>query len=234
MKNGTFFFLLLLCSIPVLAQSDSSKVAIRLVGGYNDVTTSNGVASMGAVNSTTAAWNLGLSVGVRIDKNWEIGLGAEYQKQNQATSSILHIPEQWIAFEETDTKAHILMGKLYAAYYWKLVHRLYFNPKVELAYGELSGKQENRNAYIRVKTPGIVYPYEKDDYYFGASEQDISSHYLAAALVPTFSFFFSKRVAAFLETGRFQLEMIDAEWDNRQWTADLNPASWRVGIMVTF
>ena len=233
MKNNAFFFLLLLCSIPVFAQPDSSKVAIRLVGGYNDATTSNGVASMGAVTSAMKACNLGLSVGVRIDKNWEVGLGAEYQKQKQATTSSMYIPEQWIALEETNTKAHILMGKLYAAYYWKLVHRLYFNPKIELAYGELKGKQEGLTAFISKKTPGFMHIAE-DDYSVGSSELDLSSGYLGVAIVPTFSFFFSKRVAAFFETGRFQLELMDAKWDNRQWTADLNPASWRVGVMVAF
>ena len=65
------------------AQPDSSSFIFHFNGGYADIVTSNGVASLGAVVSNTRNLNVGLTVGLPVGKNWEVGVGLDYLKQMQ-------------------------------------------------------------------------------------------------------------------------------------------------------
>jgi hypothetical protein len=230
MKKILLFFVLY--PVCIFAQMDNAKVLIKLTGGYNDFGTSNGVASLGAVNAENTAWNIGLSVGTLLGKHWEAGIGAGYEKaESTALSEMLLL--QSANAQLTRTNAHIWMGKVYVAGYWRLFNQLYFHPNFSLTYGKGKGERSDQTAYYHqiAASPSIQdSPYS----YFYSNTQDYSYNYQSISLAPGFSFFITKHLAVHLETGRFQLGTSEWEWDSRQWTADLNPSYWTVGIIAAF
>lgn len=216
------------------AQLDSASVLIRFKGGYADYSSSNGVSSLGAVNAANTEWNLDLSVGWKVGKA-EVGLGVEYRKQKSEALSEIYRPNEWMAVQQTETKIHLFLGKLYFARHFRLFNRFYFIPDFTLYYGIADGKQDALTASREALSSESFYVLQGGNsssltFY----TQDISYDYLAFRLAPAFAFFITQRFALHLETGSFQFSMVDAEWDNRQFVANINPSYWQLGIMFAF
>jgi hypothetical protein len=133
--------------LPVLAytQLDSSSFIIRLNGGYADIDLSNGVASLGGVASNTSSWNAGFSLGLVVNKKWEVGLGFDYMKQKTTAESLISVPTlstMWYAYQITDTKISLFAGKFYLSGYWRLFNYLYFSPVFSTSIGKAKGFQK--------------------------------------------------------------------------------------------
>ena len=196
--------LFLLFPLFAYAQPDSSKLIIRFNGGYADTGSSNGVASLGAFESNIRDWNVGLTVGFLFGKRWEAGIGFEYLKQKGTSTSTIFFPNHWTA----------IVGKAYLAGHWRMSNRLYFNPMLSLGIGKVKSGSEVLN--------------------FLGFESDFSYDYFAINLAPAFSFYLNPHFALNLETGSFSFATTDWEWDNKQWLAHINPAYWKLGIIVMF
>jgi len=223
MKN-IFFSLFLLFPLFVHAQPDSSRFIIRFNGGYADTGSSNGVASLGALASNTGAWNVGLAVGLPLGKHWEAGIGFEYWKQKTIAQSEIYLPLQWQAMQQTETDMKLIVGKLYMAGRWQLFSRLYFTPIFSTGIGKATEIQMI-NTYVA----------EYMSYFnWWINESDISYDYFSINLAPAFSFYLNHHFALNLEIGSFSFSTTDWEWDNKQWLANINPAYWKLGIIVSF
>ncbi|MDR2914055.1 MAG: outer membrane beta-barrel protein [Tannerella sp.] len=250
MTTNKFLLLLLLFPLTVAAQPDSSRFNIRLNGGYADIASSNGVSSLGAVSSNSRQWEVSLSAGYIIDKHWEIGLGFSYQKQKTRAQSTVNIPidpywlgqeyagtgTYWLGVEQTEANVHLTTFDIYTAGYWRLFNRFYFTPKLTFRIGGAKGTQESVLA--------TATEYQINDFYvllpasprpqLTSRESNISYDYAALQLAPAFTFYINRHFALNLETGSFHFSAIDWEWDNKQWLANVNPAYWRLGIVVAF
>lgn len=224
----TIWILTAACSL--YAQSDSASFLIRFKGGYADYGTSNGVSSLGSANSANTAWNLDLSVGWKINKAWEAGFGIEYQKQKSDAYSEIYLPNQWYAVQLTKTDINLFLGKIYIAWHLRLFNRIYFIPDMALYYGKADGKQEVATAYRKHLSSDEL---ELGEVYFSSTLgiQDISYDYLALKFAPAFAFFITKHFAMNLEIGSFGFNMIDDEWN---WTANINPTYWKLGVIFAF
>ena len=229
MNKNKFFVLFLLFPLFAHAQRDSSSTILRFNGGYADIGTSNGVASLGASASNTRDWNVGLSVGFPVEKNIEAGFGFEYRKQKIATTSQIFIPprEQMLpsrfgAIQFTDTDMNLIIGKAYLIRYWRLFNRLYFNPMLSIGIGKVTGTQKTNTLHVPPNEPFFRYYYEST----------ISYGYFALSLAPAFSFYLTPQFALNLEIGSFQFSTTDRKWDNKQWLANVNPVYWQLGIIV--
>jgi len=231
----TFFSLLLLFPLFVYAQPDSSKLTIRINGGYTDTGSSNGVASLGASASNTSAWNIGLTVGLPFGKRWEAGVGFEYWKQKTAAFSQIYLPKQWMAEEYTETNMSLILGKLYLTGRWQLFNRLYFTPMLSIDIGKAKVNLESYKAVVEdISVDGIILkPPSHIDGAWGY-ESKTSYDYFAINLVPAFSYYLNRHFALNLETGSFSFSTTDWKWDNKQWLANINPTYWKLGIIVTF
>ena len=229
--------------LPVLAytQLDSSSVIIRLNGGYADIDLSNGVASLGGVASNTSSWNVGFSLGLVVNKKWEVGLGFDYMKQKTTAESQISIPTMFLSYQETDTKVNIYMGKLYLSGYWRLFNRFYFNPIFSTNIGKAAGFQKyseivGHNNDISNPDPNHFSqdPILMDIFISERKRNNISFNYFSLSLSPAFSYYFTQHFGLNLETGCFQFSTVDWEWDNKRWLANINPEYWRLGIFVSF
>jgi len=235
MAKKIFFPLFLLFSSFVNAQPDSSLLVIRFNGGYVDSGSSNGVDYLGALISNTSAWNVGLTVGLPLGKRWEAGIGFEYWKQKTIALSQLYIPKQWIAMQNTSTNMNLITGKLYMAGRWQLFSRLYFTPMLSTGIGKATVVQESITAVRQdFISDGLVLIEDQIISGLWNDESDISYKYFSVDLAPAFSFYFNRHFALNLETGSFSFSTTDWKWDNKQWLANINPAYWKLGIIVTF
>jgi len=231
-----FFALFLLFPLLACAQKDSSSVIIRFNGGYADTGSSNGVATLGSTASNSRDWNVGLTVGLPVGKRWEVGLGFEYWKQKTIAQSTIYLPKQWIAREMTETDMNIIIGKAYVTRRWQLLSRLYFHPMISVGIGKAKGilvsfkavrEEININDGFELQLPSQI------DGAWGY-ESKISYDYFAIGLAPAFSYYFNRHFALNLEIGNFRFATTDWEWDNKQWLASVNPAYWKLGVIVTF
>ena len=233
MTKKIFFSLFLLFPLFAHAQMDSSRLIIRFNGGYADTGSSNGVASLSTLTSNTSAWNVGLVVGLPLGKRWEAGIGLEYMKQKTAAESQIHLPEQYLAQQSTDTDMKLIIGKFYMTGRWQLFNRLYFTPILSTGIGKVIVTQE-------VKTRRILYDsslFEQGIFLNSAlwySELETSYNYFEIGFAPAFFFYLNHRFALNLETGSFSFATTDWEWDNKQWLANVNPVYWKLGIIVLF
>ena len=234
MKINVIFFALFFVPLYLYAQPDSSRVFIRFNGGYTDYSSSNGASSLAAVSSNNTTWESCLTIGFSVARNWEVGLGIEFQKQKTEAISSMFVstPRKWASQQITETHIHLLMGKIYAAKYWRLFSRLYFNPDISFGIGKWQGTQKDITLYaeeapvdeIVVGPPSLT----------TGGKSDISYDYLALSLTPAFTFFFNRHIAINLATGCFQFSTTNWVWDNRQWLANVNPAYWKLGVIVSF
>ena len=230
------FILLLLFPLLAYAQPDSSKLIIRFNGGYADTGSSNGVASLGASESNSRNWNVGLTVGFPFGKRWEAGVGFEYWKQKTIAKSTMYLPKQWSAMEVTETNLNLIVVKVYMSGYWRIFNRLYFNPMFSVGIGRAKGTLESFKAVredITIDDFLVLQPISQIN---GAwnYESKISYDYFAMNLAPAFSFYLDRHFALNLETGSFSFSTTEWEWNNKQWLANVNPAYWKLGIIVTF
>ena len=206
------------------AQKDSSSVIIRFNGGYADTGSSNGVASLGSTASNSRDWNVGLTVGLPVGKRWEVGLGFEYWKQRTIAESTIYFPNQSLHMQFTETDVNLIIGKAYAAGRWKLFSQLYFNPMLLVGIGKAKGTQSYQTAF----SPNMQINYLVE------GESKISYDYFAIRLAPAFFYYFNRHFAINLETGSFRFTTSDWKWDNKQWLANVNPAYWQLGVIITF
>ena len=225
MIRNRLLWLFLLFSSLVCAQPDSSKLIIRINGGYADTGSSNGVASLGSNVSDSRNWNVGLTVGLPFGKRWEAGVGFEYWKQKTETISEIFVRTQWDAIQSTKTDVKLIIGKFYMAGQWKLFDQLYFNPMFSIGIGKATTTLIYQDFFAE---------YNSYFNYYVPVKSDISYKYFAINLAPAFSFYFNRYFALNLETGSFSFATTDWEWDNKQWLANINPAYWKLGIIVTF
>ena len=236
MTKNLFLWLLLLFPLLAYAQPDSSKMTIRFNGGYADTGSSNGVASLGASESNSRNWNVGLTVGFPVGKNWEAGFGFEYWKQKTIAQATINLPKQWIAVELTETDMNITIGKFYLAGHWQIFNRLYFNPILSVCIGGAKATLESLKAVrepINIDDIPVLQPPSQINGAWGYVSK-ISYDYFAIGLAPSFSYYLNRHFALNLETGSFSLSTTDWEWDNKQWLVNINPTYWKLGIIVTF
>ena len=236
MKYKILFSCFILIPLCLYAQPDSSRVFIRFNGGYTDYGSSNGVASQPAVNSNNTAWETGLSAGFSIARNWEVGLGVAFQKQKTEAISEMDIFMKLASLQYTETEISLILGKIYVAGYRRLFSRLYFNPGFAIGIGKGKGTQKNMTAY---KETIYAFPFDElpDDPFsqsITTGKEDISYDYMAISFTPAFTFFFNRHIALSLETGCFQFNTTDWDRDNRRWIVNINPAYWKLGVVVSF
>jgi len=233
MTKKIFFSLFLLFPLFAHAQMDSSRLIIRFNGGYADTGSSNGVASLSTLTSNTSAWNVGLVVGLPLGKRWEAGIGLEYMKQKTAAESQIHLPEQYLAWQKTDTDIKLIIGKLYISGRWQMFNRLYFTPILSTGIGKATVAQAARTYRALYDSSfldlGIIL--NSGAWY---NEADISYNYFEIGLAPAFSFCLSHHFALNLETGSFGFSTTDWKRDNKQWLANVNPVYWKLGVIVSF
>lgn len=235
MVKNKFFLLLFLFPLLASAQPDSSFLILRFNGGYADIGSSNGAASLGAVESSIRDWNIGLTVGFPVSDHWEAGIGFEYRKQKATTGSEIYLPQQWVAMQLTETDINLVIGKAYLAGSWRLFSRLYFNPVLSVGIGQATGVQKYLTAARAYISPSEIISIGESVYTGNiGGESDISYSYFAIGLAPAFSFYFTRHFALNLETGNFRFSTTDWKWDNKQWLANINPEYWRLGIVVAF
>ena len=232
-----FFALFLLFPLLACAQKDSSSIIIRFNGGYADTGSSNWVTSLGASTYTTRDWNVSLSVGLPFGERWEAGVGFEFGRMKTVANSSMYLPKQWMAMEVAETKINLFIGKAYVAGRWKLFSRLYFNPVLSVGIGKATGTQVSQTAVQQVFYGdfGEIQIGDTDNISgLWGNESDISYEYFDIGLSPTFSFYFNRHFALNLETGSFRFATYDWKWDNKQWLANINPAYWQLGVIITF
>ncbi|GHT42266.1 hypothetical protein AGMMS49965_13430 [Bacteroidia bacterium] len=207
--------------------------------GYADQATSSG-ASINAAALQSSSWNAGLTLGAAINKNWELGVGVEYQHQKMNTLLQLYLPindEQIaVAIQQTETKISLPLFSLYSAYYIHLSNRLYLTPRLDVRYGQA---KEESTEFIATSTSfrkdgGYLMP----DYggYYTLRETSSTSKYkfFAMQLSPELRYFLSNNIGVSLGLGGVQLSLVDWEWDSKQWLANFNPAYWKLGLIVAF
>jgi hypothetical protein len=230
-----FFALFLLIPFLACAQKDSSRLILRFNGGYADTGSSNWVTSLGASAYTTRDWDVGLTVGLPFGERWEAGVGFEYGRMKTVANYSIYLPKQWMAMEVAETKMNLFIGKAYVAGRWKLFSRLYFNPILSVGIGKATGTKISQAAWVQeLNTDEITIITPGTQPQAWGSESDISYDYFAIGLSPAFSFYFTRHFALNLETGSFRFSTSDWKWDNKQWLANVNPAYWQLGIIVSF
>lgn len=232
MKNILLTSLFLLLSVNLIAQFDNNKI-LRFNVGYAEVGTSNGVSSIGAVSTDVSEGEIGLTFGFLVNKQWELGLGINYEYQHSNAISEVEATGLWRGIQITDTKVHKVMGRIYTAYNVKLFNKLYFNPVISLNIGHAMG-----NVSVKTMTSGLNSP-DPTSYteYFSLwifPDTKISYDYCAFRAAPALTYFFNNKIAATMNFGNFQLSMIDWEWDSHQWIASFRPAYWQLGFIIAF
>ncbi len=230
------YLLLALFFIPVAAiaqKKDTFNLVIRTTGGYTDVVTSTetGVMHEDAIKTSTGV--IDFSTGLLINKRFEIGVEVEYLNQKTVSGSFLYLPDEFYANERTESNVKMFLGKIYAANHWQLWGRLYFAPKLALGIGKANGTIKSHTLSISdLKIPNFAHISNSDaETIVSKTEKEISYNYYAMGLTPAFNFYFNKHFALTLETGTFQLSLIDSKWESRQWLANISPIYWNLGFV---
>jgi len=231
----TKYLLLAFFFIPVIVvgQNDSVNFVFRLSGGYADVSSSTKTGILGTDLIKTSTGVVDFSVGLFLNKQLEFGIGVEYQKQKIESVKDLFVPAALYAAEETESNVKVFLGKFYIANHWHLFSRLYFAPKFGFGYGKANGTVKSfaisNTSLVKPDFPNLNNTYEKQTML--ETEDDVHYDCFTVALTPAFNFKFTKHFTLTLETGTFQLLLID-NWDNRQWLANISPVYWNLGFLV--
>ncbi|MDR0833866.1 MAG: outer membrane beta-barrel protein [Candidatus Symbiothrix sp.] len=241
MKTKILAFVLLFSPFLAVAQMDSTThIRIQLRGGYADQTATTGAASISAAVSQGSSWNVGLTLGAALNRNWEVGVGVEYQRQKMETTSSLFLPfgdETWMAQGLTETKVSAPVFSLYSAYYLHLCNRLYLTPRLMVGYG--NAKRENRDIiatmtsfptehYITLSSGSIMKSGVRE------TSSEYEYEYFGVQLSPELQYFFNDNIGVSLGLGGIQLAFVDWAWDSKQWIADFSPAYWKLGLVLAF
>ncbi|GHT25602.1 hypothetical protein AGMMS4957_20710 [Bacteroidia bacterium] len=216
----------------------TTHIRVQFRVGYADQTTTTGAAYVSAAVSQISSWNVGLTLGAALNKNWELGVGFEYRHQKMKTMSELYLPfsnEQVMAQQQTETKVSLPVFSLYSAYYIHLSNRFYFTPRLEVGYGQAT---EKNTAVTETVT---LYRTDEFDYFSpGKSGKELRAFSppkydcFAMQLSPELRYFLSDNIGVSLGLGGVQLSLVDWEWDSKQWIANFNPAYWKLGMVVAF
>lgn len=230
-----YLTLCLLLLLPQLlqAQSDKNKWSFRLHAGYADNSSSNGVYSLGTNQLTGRDYNTDLSIGFHLSKRWECGVGFYYGRQDNRVTSSLYVPMEFYATEITRTKLNLFMWEYYLTGKFQIFKGLYFSPIMSYNSGHAD---ETKGHYIfkcqEVLRPNTTFPsFEnvlQDRYIYYNTY-----YYSSIAVMPAFTFYINNHFALNLQTGIFSISMIDDDFSSRSCLADINPSSWRLGLVFS-
>ncbi len=227
------YLLILFIILPIIGFSQLKKnsFVIGLEGNFTKKQSSLGGFSNN-FSTNIKGGNISVTIGYRLTKKIEIGLGVNYYSDKTTTQSQFNQINIHQQIEESVIKSNLIMPKLYFKYGQQLIHNMYLSGNIQFGYGKLDREYKSVTASVKNINSNDINTFEPNQVKLLSRVLDKTTNVFSAKFHPEIEYYINSRFGFSLKLGG--ISYIDNDQNNSENSININfnPNNWLLGFKV--